>query len=299
MRLTVLLSLGGVLLVSLPAHAELRGVKLYERGDYKRARRVLTEELTSPGLSKEEQAKARLYLAAALFATGAEKAASENLEQLAQLAPSFQVDPILFPPDFVALAEKARAKAETKRMEAERLRLEAERLRLEQDRKAREEAEALARQQQPPPPPAPEEQTPEPGLALRLRPDVFGFVDAWGKSYGLGGGVTLGLGMVDVNARVLLGDELGMGGEVGLLLGDGSVQPRLALRGTAVPTVGVGAGGVVGLRLGASERLTVLLDVGGEFFSIKPPEDRPADTNQKKYRTFVLTSTVGVGFDLL
>lgn len=298
MRLTVLLSLGGVLLVSLPAHAELRGVKLYERGDYKRARRALTEELNSPGLSKEEQAKARLYLAAALFATGAEKAASENLEQLAELAPSFQVDPILFPPDFVALAEKARAKAETKRMEAERLRLEAERLRLEQDRKAREEAEALARQQQPPPPPPPEE-TPEPGLALRLRPDVFGFVDAWGKSYGLGGGVTLGLGMVDVNARVLLGDELGLGGEVGLVLGDGSVQPRLALRGTTVPTVGMGGGGVVGLRLGASERLTVLLDVGAEFFSIKSAEDRPADNKLKSYRTFVLTSTVGVGFDLL
>ncbi len=297
MRLTVLLSLGAVLLVSLPAHAELRGVKLYERGDYKRARRVLTEELNAPGLSKEEQAKARLYLAAALFATGAEQAASENLEQLAELAPSFQVDPILFPPDFVALAEKARAKAETKRMEAERLRLEAERLRLEQDRKAREEAEALARQQQPPPPP--EEETPEPGLALRLRPDVFGFVDAVGRSYGFGGGVTLGLGMVDVNARVLLGDELGLGGEVGLVLGDGSVRPRLALRGTAVPTVGMGGGGVVGLRLGASERLTVLLDVGAEVFSIKPAEDRPVETNRKAYRSFVLTSTVGVGFDLL
>jgi hypothetical protein len=297
MRLTVLLSLGGVLLVSLPAHAELRGVKLYERGDYKRARRVLTEELNSPGLSKEEQAKARLYLAAALFATGAEQAASENLEQLAEIAPSFQVDPILFPPDFVALAEKARAKAETKRMEAERLRLAAERLRLEQDRKAREEAEALARQQQPPPPPP--EETPKPGIALRLRPDVFGFVDAWGKSYGLGGGVTLGVGMVDVNARVLLGDEIGMGGEVGLLLGNGPVQPRLALRGTAVPRVGVGGGGVVGLRLGASERLTVMLDVGAEYFSIRPAETRPVETSRNKYRTFVLTSTAGVGFDLL
>jgi len=290
MRLTVLLSLGGMLLVSLPAHAELRGVALYERGDYKRARKVLTEELKSPGLSKEEQAKARLYLAAALFATGAEESASTNLEQLAEAAPSFQVDPILFPPDFVALAEKARAKAEAKRLEAERLRMEAERLRMEQERQAREEAEALARQQQPPPP----EEDAEPGAGLRLRPDVFGFVDAVGRSYGLGGGVTLGLGMVDVNARVLLGDKLGMGGEVGLLLGDGSVQPRLALRATAVPNVGVGGGGVVGLRLGASERLTVLLDVGAEVFSISPADD---DTNT--YRSFVLTSTAGVGFDLL
>lgn len=288
MRLTVLLSLGGMLLVSLPAHAELRGVALYERGDYKRARKVLTEELNSPGLSKQEQAKARLYLAAALFATGAEEAANSNLEQLAEVAPSFQVDPILFPPDFVALAEKARARVEAKRLEAERLRMEAERLRMEQERKAREEAEALAKQQ-----PPPLEQDAEPAIALRLRPDVFGFVDAWGRSYGVGGGVTLGLGMVDVNARVLLGEKHGMGGEVGVLLGSGSVQPRLALRGTAVPSVGVGGGGVVGLRLGASERLTVLLDVGAEYFSIN------AADNTHTYHSFVLTSTAGVGFDLL
>jgi hypothetical protein len=293
MKTTVLLSLGGLLLVSLPAHAELRGVTLYERGEFARARKMLTEELNLPNLSKEDQAKGRLYLAAALFATGDKTGAATQLEQLAVLAPSFKVDPILFPPAFVTLAEKARAKAEAKRQEEERLRLEAERLRLEEERKAREEAEALARQQQPPPPPLDEEPT-EAGASLRLRPDVFGFVDAVGKSYGFGGGMTLGLGMVDVNARVLLGDKIGMGGEVGLLLGDGSVQPRLALRGTAVPNVGVGGGGVVGVRLGASERLTVLLDVGAEFFSISPAEN---DTNT--YRTFVLTSTAGVGFDLL
>lgn len=298
MKATVLLSLGGLLLVSLPAHAELRGVTLYERGEFARARKMLTEELSLPNLSKEDQAKGRLYLAAALFATGDKTGASNQLEQLAVLAPSFKVDPILFPPGFVALAEKARAKAEAKRQEEERLRLEAERLRLEEERKAREEAEALARQQQPEPPP-PDEEAPEPGASLRLRPDVFGFVDAVGRSYGLGGGVTLGLGMVDVNARVLLGDELGVGGEVGLLLGNGSVQPRLALRGTAVPNVGMGGGGVVGLRLGASERLTVLLDVGAEFFSIKSPDNRPVENSGKTYRTFVLTSTAGVGFDLL
>lgn len=291
MKTTVLLSLGGMLLVSLPANAELRGVTLYERGEFARARKMLVEELNLPNLSKEDQAKGRLYLAAALFATGDKTGASSQLEQLAVLAPSFKIDPILFPPAFVTLAEKARAKAEAKRLEDERLRMEAEHLRMEQERKAREEAEALAKQQQPPPP---EEDETEPGTSVQLRPDVFGFLDPVGRSYGLGGGVTLGLGMVDVNARVLLGDKVGMGGEVGLLLGDGAVQPRLALRGTAVPSVGVGGGGVVGLRLGASERLTVLLDVGAEFFSISP-----ADGDPNTYRSFVLTSTAGVGFDLL
>ena len=297
MKTTVLLSLGAMLLVSLPANAELRGVTLYERGEFARARKMLVEELNLPNLSKEDQAKGRLYLAAALFATGDKTGASAQLDQLAVLAPSFRVDPILFPPAFVTLAEKARAKAEAKRQEEERLRLEAERLRLEEERKAREEAEALARQQQPPPPD--DEEPPEARASLRLRPDVFGFVDAVGRSYGFGGGMTLGLGMVDVNARVLLGEKPAVGGEVGLLLGDGSVQPRLALRGTAVPRVGVGGGGVVGLRLGASERLTVMLDVGAEYFSIRPAETRPVETSRNKYRTFVLTSTAGVGFDLL
>jgi hypothetical protein len=291
MRLTVLLTLGGTLLASLPAHAELRGIALYERGDYVRARRVLTEELNAPGLSKQDQAKARLYLAAALFASGAEESAQAQLEELAMQAPSFQVDPILFPPDFVALADRARAKAEAKRQEerqrqeAERQRLEAERL--EAERKAREEAEARNGNQNPPE----EEEGEGPSDSMRLRPDVFGYVDAVGKRIGVGGGLTLGLGMVDLNARVLMGTRVGMGAELGLLFGSGMVQPRLALRGTAVPGASAyGGGAVAGVRLAASNRLTFLLDLGAEYLAVE-------DTNA--YRTFVLTSTAGVGFDLL
>ncbi len=290
MRLTVLLSLGGMLLTALPAHAELRGIALYERGDYVRARRVLTEELNAPGLSKADQAKARLYLAAALFASGAEESARAQLEELAMQAPSFQVDPILFPPDFVALADKARASAEAKRLEVDRQRKEAEQQRLEAERleaerKAREEAEARGDQD------IPEDETEEASSPMRLRPDVFGYVDALGRSAGVGGGLTLGIGMVDVNARVLMGSRVGMGAELGLLLGDGMVQPRLAVRGTAVPGASAyGGGAVAGVRLAASERLTFLLDLGAEYLAVE-------DTNA--YRTFVLTSTAGVGIDLL
>jgi hypothetical protein len=288
MRLTVLLTLGGTLLASLPAHAELRGIALYERGDYVRARRTLTEELNTPGLSKEDQAQARLYLAAALFASGAEESAQAQLEELAMQAPSFQVDPILFPPDFVALADKARARAESKRQEAERQRQEAERQeaeRQEAERRAREEAEARNGDQTPPE----EDEGEEPASSVRFGPDVFGYVDAVGKRIGVGGGLTLGLGMVDMNARVLMGDHMGMG--LGLLFGSGMVQPRLALRGTAVPGASAyGGGALAGVRLAASNRLTFLLDLGAEYLSVE-------DTNA--YRTFVLTSTAGVGFDLL
>ncbi len=293
MRLTVLLSFGGMLLASLPAHAELRGISLYERGDYVRARRVLTEELNAPGLSKEDQAKARLYLAAALFASGAEESARAQLEELAMQAPSFQVDPILFPPDFVALADKARASAELKRkalaererQEVERQRREAERL--EAERKAREEAERRAQQDEI----REDDEEEEPSNPMRLRPDLFGYVDALGKRGGVGGGLTVGLGMVDLNARVLMGTRVGMGAEVGVLFGTGAVQPRLAVRGTAVPGASAyGGGAVAGVRLAATDRLTFLLDLGAEYLSVE-------DTNA--YRTFVLTSSAGVGFDLL
>lgn len=294
MRFTVLLTLGWTLLASLPAHAELRGVALYERGDYLRARKVLTQELKSPGLSKEDQTKARLYLAAALFASGAEESARIHLEELALTVPSFRVDPILFPPDFVAMAEEARAsveaqqrQAERQRQEVERQRQEAERQRLESERRAREEAEARTKPKQPPPP----EVVAEASAPLRLRPDVFGFVDALGKSAGMGGGLTLGLGSVDMSARVLMGTRVGVGAEVGLLLGSGAVQPRLALRGTAVPGASAyGGGAVAGLRLAATNRLTFLLDVGAEYLTVQ---------DKNLYRTFALTSSAGVGFDLL
>ncbi|WP_224361742.1 hypothetical protein [Hyalangium versicolor] len=293
MRSAVLLFTGWVLLAALPAHAELRGVLLYERGDYARARKTLEEDLRSSKLSKEDRVKARLYLAAALHASGAEEAARIQLEELALTAPALQVDPILFPPDFVALADKARKsvdaqrqETERKRQDEERQRLEAERQRLEAERLAREQAENSSK-----PPPEDVPSVSAESKQVQLRPEVFGFVDPLGKGWGLGGDVTLGLGSVDVNARVLLGENPGFGAEVGLLLGSGSVQPRLALRGTAVPgSKAYGGGAVAGLRLAPANRLILLVDVGAEYLSVK-------DTTE--YRSFVLTSSAGVGFDLL
>ncbi|WP_224245108.1 hypothetical protein [Hyalangium gracile] len=292
MRVIVLLSVGWVLFAAPPAHAELRGVALYERGDYARARKALEEELRSSRLSKEDRVKARLYLAAALHASGAEEAARIQLEELALTAPALQVDPILFPPDFVALAEKARKgveeqrqAVENKRLEEERQRQEAERQRLEAERLAREQEEARKN----PPEDTPTED--EEAKPVQLRPELFGFVDPLGKGAGVGGALTVGLGAMDLNARVLMGDNPGFGAEVGLLLGAGTVQPRLALRGTAVPGASAyGGGAVAGLRLAPASRITLLLDVGAEYLKVE-------DSNQ--YRSFVLTSSAGVGFDLL
>jgi hypothetical protein len=287
MRTTVLLAVGWVLLAALPAHAELKGVRLYERGDYGRARKALEEDLRSRELSKEERIKARLYLAAALHASGAEEAARIQLEELALTAPGLQVDPILFPPDFVELAERSRKQVEAQREAAENQRLAAERQRLEDERK-RLDAEARAKQPLPPDNPPLGDDGEEPEGTVQLRPELFGFMDPLGKAVGFGGGLTLGLGAVDLNARVVMGKAPGVGAEVGLLVGDGTVKPRLALRGTAIPGVpGFGGGAVVGLRVSQS-RLTWLFDVGAEFLSIK-----------REYRNFVLSGSAGVGFDLL
>jgi tetratricopeptide (TPR) repeat protein len=292
MRTTLLLLVGWVLLAALPAHAELRGVTLYERGDYARARKALEDELRSNRLSKEERVKARLYLAAALHAAGAQEAARIQLEELALTAPDLKVDPILFPPDFVALADKARQGVEAQRQETERKRqeeeqrAEAERQRLEAERRAREEAEAQANK--PPPPPPSDEESSSPA---HLGPEVFGFLDPLGKgAFGVGGALTLGLGGMDLKARALLGKHPGFGAEVGFLLGNGMVQPRLALRGTAVPgSHAYGGGAVAGLRLAPSNRLIFLIDVGGEYLKVQ-------DSSQ--YHSFVLTSSAGVGFNL-
>jgi hypothetical protein len=292
MRLIFAFVVGCALIAPLTAHAELRGVMLYERGDYARARQVLEKELRSPNLSAEERIKARLYLAAALHASGAEAAARVQLEELAVTAPTLQVDPILFPASFVAMADsvrkeveasRQRQQAEQQRLEEERKRLEAERQRLEQER---------LQAAKPPPPKqqvAQEAEHTRTQSVLRLSPELFGFTDALGKSVGAGGGLTLGLGSLELGARVLVGDQLGIGAEAGLLLGSGTLRPRVGLRGTAVPGASsFGGGAVVGLRIRAASRLTFLVDVGAELFSAP-----------RHYRAFALTGSAGISFNVL
>lgn len=302
MRLTFLFILGFGLLTPLAAQAELRGVKLYERGDYAKARQVLQRELRSSNLSEQERVKARLYLSAALHASGAQAAARVQLEELAVTAPLLQVDPLLFPPNFVAMAEEVykQVEAERQRKEAAQQALDAERKRLEAERQKLEAERQQAAK--PPPPPAPvrpsapaspapsaepEEVRTERGL--RLSPSVFGFMDPVGKSAGAGGALTLGIGSLELGARVLMGNRVGVGAEAGFLLGSGVVRPRLGLRGTALPSASsYGGGAVAGLRIHPVSRLAFLVDVGAEYFSAPAP-----------YRALALTGSAGVGFELL
>jgi tetratricopeptide (TPR) repeat protein len=396
MRLILLCIVGCTLLGPLAASAELRGVQLYERGEYARARKSLEKELRSRKLSKAQRSRARLYLAASLYASGAEESARIQLEELALTDPTVKADPVIFPEGFVALAEESFKRMASKgaqpppevkpapapvREEDEFTRhltasvrlyesLEYERAlqqlqrakelsrnaerdvivslyegliladmgrgeqalaafktalllnpeaklpvkaspKVESDFEAmrvrvREELERARKQvavppAKPPPPvaeepapPAPQVPAPQPEeehatSTLQLRPAIFGFMDPVGKAVGAGGGLTLGLGSLELGARVLMGQQVGVGVEAGLVLGSGALRPRLGLRGTAIPGVDAyGGGAVVGLRIHPASRLSFLVDVGAEYFSA------PA-----QYRALALTGSAGVGFDLL
>ena len=132
----------------------------------------------------------------------------------------------------------------------------------------------------------------EEGSSFRLRPEAFGYASVLGnRSVGYGAGVSLGFKGLDASVHVLPGSDslLGLRGEVGFLFGQSAVQPRVALRITQVLGAGLGGGGVVGLRLTPTPRLTFLVDVGFEFFQVDPA----------RYEPRVLTVSVGLGFNLL
>ncbi|MFP2933036.1 hypothetical protein ACLESO_49385 [Pyxidicoccus sp. 3LG] len=276
MRPSVLLCV--VWLLPLVALAQSRGVSLYERGEYARARRSLETELKSPKLTEQQRGTARLYLAATLHELGDASGTWAQLEELARSHPDQAVNPALFPPEFVALAGEARRQVEA--------------------------ARAPPPQPVEPKPPEPPrtvtpwetpqvQETPEAPASSgrsRLLPEVFGFMDPVGKSVGLGGGITYGSGSLEVGARALLGSQVGAGLQVGFVLGDGAFRPHLALRGTAIPGLSAyGGGPVVGARFALGSSLTGLVDVGAEYFKV----------SDAGYRSFALTASAGLGFDLL
>jgi tetratricopeptide (TPR) repeat protein len=272
-----------LLLVPLSVRAGvLPGIGYYERGEYERARRVLTEELNDTRLSDKDRARVRVYLAASLYSLGLTKEALQRLEEVARNFPEQRVDPALFPPELVTLERQARenvASEQEKARQAERERIAAEAERLKREAEARQ------------PPPVSEEPA-RVATPWRLRPEATGFVEAVEKQWGLGAGLTVGGGALEGSARLLIGDNLGAQLEAGYLFGEGAFQPRVGLRGTLVPgldgSMAFGGGAVVGGRLALSPRFTALLDVGAEYFSAP-----------SGYQDVVVVVSAGLGFNLL
>ncbi|MFY0525742.1 tetratricopeptide repeat protein [Archangium gephyra] len=278
--------------------AQLPGIRLYQRGEYAKASRTLKQEINNPRRTDEQRALARVYLAASLLALEKEDEAFLQLEELARTYPEQRVDPALFPPELVDLELKVRAQIEVerRRQEAEQAELnriaaqeDAERRRREQEQAARDQLAEMPRDEVPGPAPV------EPSSsALRLRPEVTGFVDMLGQgSRGFGVGATLGFGALDTSARLLPGPEgrWGLSLDVGYLFGRGMFQPRVGLRGTGVLGVGVGGGAVVGVRLTPLPWFTWLLDVGIEKYRVRV-------SDQDRFRDVTLVASTGLGFNL-
>ncbi|MFP2907145.1 hypothetical protein ACLESD_19270 [Pyxidicoccus sp. 3LFB2] len=252
------------------ALAQSRGVALYERGEYAQARRALELELRDRSLAERERAAARLYLAASLYELGEETDTRAQLEALWRSHPDLQVDPALFPPEFVVLAGEARKKVAAESQPSP-------------DGKDPSEGDGTTS------PWEPTEVSSASGRS-RLLPEVFGFMDPVGKAVGVGGGLTYGTGSFELGARALLGSEVGAGLQLGLVLGDGAFRPHVALRGTAIPGLSAyGGGPVVGARFALGPSFTALVDVGAELFKV----------SETGYRSFALTASAGLGFDLL
>lgn len=300
--------------------AKMPGIRLYEQGKYAKASRSLRAEIKNPRRSEEDRARARVYLAASLLALKKTNEARQQLEVLAQTTSEPQVDPALFPPELVEMEKQVRGRLQPEGLplesdQAERDRLaaqEADRLRREQEeadrlRREREGADRQAVVDAQRPPEGELEAPAGPASSFRLRPELTGYSDAAGLltggtvTMGPALGLTAGVGPVEATVRTLGGERWAWELEAGYLFGTGSFQPRLSVRATLFPGVGVppendpngggasfGFGGAVGGRLALSPRLTLLADVGGEYL--------PGVSEQFNNGVFVISA--GVGYSL-
>jgi tetratricopeptide (TPR) repeat protein len=259
-----------VLLAPSLAWADTAGVQLYESGDYEAAAQSFSQVLADAQRPPQERGEARIYLAASLHALGRTEEAQQQLELLARENPGQRVDPVLFPPELVALAEAIRQRVDT---EKEYARKETERL-------AREEAS-----RRPP--------------ALWLRPEILGLYELLGRQGTVGAGLSFHRGALEGSARALLNRDPSSFPprlfptfqlQGGALLGSGALKPHLGLRAILVPGArSYGAGAVAGLRLALPKGFVALVDVGVDRFFV---------TADDTYRQTAVTAQAGLGFDL-
>jgi tetratricopeptide (TPR) repeat protein len=95
--------------------APLPGLAAYRTGDFEGAVRQLREAI--PNLRSGKRMQALTYLSASLFALGKTDDAELNLRQLFHEFPEAKLDPSIFEPDLIALAERVRAEETTQKLQ--------------------------------------------------------------------------------------------------------------------------------------------------------------------------------------
>lgn len=252
-----------LLLVSRSAWAQAAGIGRYEDGDFEAAARLFAQDLAYLQLSPANRTLARIYLAASLYALGREAEARKPLEALARESPEQRVDPVRFPPEFVALAEAIREQAESQRQLATRQAAL---------QKARDEEHRAAL-----------------ASSIHLRPEVLGLFDAIDRHGTLGAGLAFHRQSLEGSVRVLLGEPPVFHLQGGVLPDDGVLRPFLGLRTSLLPGIQTyGAGPVLGGRVALPAGLVAVVDLGADYFFISR-DDR---------NRFALTAQAGLGFDL-
>lgn len=272
----------GLLLFSLAASAatdvRLRAAtKLFHRGSYSEAVNALLPLIADEKLSEEDRVRARQYLAAALFANEEKAAAKQELVALAREHPHSRLDPGEFVPELVLLEREALAQVEAELKEARERSAE---LAAQQ---TQESTGAIAGELT-----APVDARSSATRSLRLQGGAFGFGDVYARSVGAGATVGISWSKLDASARLLIGPNVGAGVEVGFRFLDTMVTPRIAVRGTAVPGIGVVGGGLVGgLRADLATHLFATVDVALEGYLV--PDD---------YSALAVPVTAGLHFSL-
>lgn len=85
------------------------GIEHFDQGEFALARDTLVAAVEARTLSSDDRAEARAYLAAAYQALGDAASAKAQLLLLVRERPDYRLDPGLFLPELVALADQARA----------------------------------------------------------------------------------------------------------------------------------------------------------------------------------------------
>src|SRR4051812_5873855 len=83
-------------------------ILLYDKTDFAKAKDKLVTLIDAPGLSEEDRAQALIYLSASYHAVGDLSSAKAQLMRLARNYPDARIDPGIFLPELVALADEAR-----------------------------------------------------------------------------------------------------------------------------------------------------------------------------------------------
>lgn len=102
-------ALVALLIAAAPHPKVAEGMKHFDAADYAKARDALVPVVDQPTLPDPDREKARMFLAASYQALGDAASARAQLLQLARQFPQTRMDPGIFVPELVVLADDARA----------------------------------------------------------------------------------------------------------------------------------------------------------------------------------------------